>query len=118
MNTPAQYALADYLECDPEFYLALSSFYQQKRDLFCELLEPSRLRLQPSRSTFFQVADYSEISEQSDVDLAQRWTREHGIATIPLSVFCETPFSGRRLRFCFAKDDETLTRAAEILREL
>ncbi len=118
VNTPAQCALADYLESDPEFYLALSGFYQQKRDLFFELLKPSRLRLRPSRSTFFQVADYSEISEQADVDIAQLWTREHGVATIPLSVFCETPFSGRRLRFCFAKDDETLTRAAEILREL
>ncbi len=118
VNTPAQFALADYLESEPEFYLALSGFYQQKRDLFCELLEPSRLRLRPSRSTFFQVADYSQISDQPDVDIAERWTRDHGVATIPLSVFCETPFSGRRLRFCFAKDDDTLTRAAERLCEL
>ncbi len=118
VNTPAQFALADYLESDPAFYLALSGFYQQKRDLFCDLLEPSRLRLRPSRSTFFQVADYSEISDQPDVEVAEQWTTDNGIATIPLSVFCETPFSGHRLRFCFAKDDETLTRAAEILCEL
>ncbi len=118
VNTPAQYALADFLESDPGFYDALSGFYQQKRDLFCELIKPSRLRLRPSHSTFFQVADYSEISDRPDVDVARQWTTEHGIATIPLSVFCETPISGQRLRFCFAKDDETLERAAEKLCEL
>ncbi len=115
VNTPAQFALADFLESDPGFYESLSGFYQKKRDLFCELLEPSKLRLRPSKSTFFQVADYSEISEQPDVDIATQWTREHGVATIPLSVFCEAPISGNRLRFCFAKDDDTLKRAAEKL---
>ena len=118
VNTPAQFALADFLESDPGFYESLSGFYQQKRDLFCELLEPSRLRLRPSKSTFFQVADYSEISDQPDVDIATQWTKEHGVATIPLSVFCEEPISGNRLRFCFAKDDDTLKRAAEKLCEL
>ena len=118
VNTPAQFALADFLQSTPTFYETLSDFYQQKRDLFCELITPSRLRFRPSRSTFFQVADYSEITTEPDVDTARRWTIEHGIATIPLSVFCEQPMRGRRLRFCFAKDDETLARAAATLCEL
>lgn len=118
VNTPVQHALADFLAGTPDFHRALSDFYQQKRDLFCALLEPSRLRFRPARSTFFQVADVSEISEASDVNTSRHWTVEHGIATIPLSVFCEKPFSGQRLRFCFAKDDETLERAAATLCEL
>lgn len=110
--TPIQYALADFLESDPEFYEQLPSFYEHKRDRFCSLLEGSRFRLRPARSTFFQLLDYSEISDQRDVDVAKRWTREAGVASIPLSVFCAEPFTGRRLRFCFAKDDETLKLAA------
>ena len=118
VSTPVQFALADFLESTPSFYEALSDFYQHKRDLFCELIAPSRLRFRPTRSTFFQVADYSDISDEPDVDAARRWTIEHGIATIPLSVFCDPPGSGQRLRFCFAKDDETLKRAAATLCEL
>ena len=118
VNTPVQHALADFLLSTPSFYRELSDFYQQKRDLFCKLIEPSRLRFRPARSTFFQVADYSEITDESDVNAARQWTIEHGIATIPLSVFCDQPLSGQRLRFCFAKDDETLERAAATLCEL
>jgi len=118
VNTPVQHALGDFLDSDPEFYEALPAFYQQKRDLFCDLLQNSRFRLQPARSTFFQIVDYGDISDENDVTLAKRWTKEIGVASIPLSVFCETPFTGQRLRFCFAKDDETLTAACEKLRGL
>ena len=118
VNTPVQHALADYLESDPGFYEALPSFYQQKRDLFCELLADSRFRVQPARSTFFQIVDYGEISDEVDVDLAKKWTRDIGVASIPLTVFCETPFTGSRLRFCFAKDDDTLAQACEKLAAL
>lgn len=116
--TPIQFAIADFLESEPGFYESLPAFYEKKRDTFCALLEGSRFSFRPARSTFFQVLDYGEISDEPDVDIAKRWTREIGVASIPLSVFCREPFTGQRLRFCFAKDDDTLERAAEILRSL
>lgn len=116
--TPIQHALADYLQSNPEFPQQLSAFYQQKRDHFCGLLEGSRFRLRPAQSSFFQILDYSDISDERDEIVAKQWTRDIGVASIPISVFCETPFTGQRLRFCFAKDDETLARAVEKLRIL
>lgn len=118
ISTPVQHGIADYLSSNPEYYKQLPAFYQQKRDLFCALLQDSRFRLQPARSTFFQILDYSLISDANDLDLAKRWTRDIGVASIPLTVFCERPFTGSRLRFCFAKDDATLASAAEKLRAL
>ena len=118
VSTPMQYAVADFLESDPSFYEDLPAFYQKKRDHFCQLLSGSRFRLRPARSTFFQILDYGAISDEVDEDLAKRWTREIGVASIPLTVFCETPFTGTRLRFCFAKDDATLEKAAARLCEL
>jgi len=118
VSTPMQLGLADFLSSDPGFYESLSAFYQQKRDFFCDLLRQTRFRFLPSRSTFFQILDYGEISDERDLDLARKWTREVGVASIPLSVFCEQPFTGTRLRFCFAKDDATLTRAVEKLSTL
>jgi methionine aminotransferase len=118
VNTPVQHALADFLQGHPEFHQRLPAFYQQKRDLFCHLLADSRFRLRPARSTFFQIVDYGEISDELDVALARRWTEEIGVASIPLSVFCEQPFTGTRLRFCFAKDDQTLEAASQKLSSL
>jgi len=115
INTPVQHAIADFLESEPGFYEDLSVFYESKRDFFCAALKNSRFRLQPARSTFFQILDYSEITDRFDLELAQHWTREHGVASIPLSVFCEQPFTGNRLRFCFAKDEQTLLAAAQQL---
>jgi methionine aminotransferase len=115
VSTPMQHGVADFLASDPGFYEKLPSFYQQKRDRFCDLLAPSRFRLRPARSTFFQILDYSDISDEADEALAKQWTRDIGVASIPLTVFCETPFTGSRLRFCFAKDDATLEKAAERL---
>ncbi len=116
--TPIQLALADFLDEAPDFHLELSAFYQQKRDLFCRLLEGSSFQVTPARSTFFQLLDYSGISEDADTALADRWTREIGVASIPLSPFCEAPLDSKHLRFCFAKDDATLTEAADRLRTL
>ena len=114
--TPLQYALADFLRSDPQHYLDLPAFYQRKRDRFVTLMEPSRLELRPSAGTYFQLADYSAITDEPDTDYARRLTREHGVACIPVSVFCASPPAGQRLlRFCFAKGDDTLERAAEIL---
>jgi methionine aminotransferase len=115
VSTPMQCGVADFLKSDPDFYEELPAFYQAKRDLFCELLEKSRFRLHPAKSTFFQILDYGAISDEVDETLAKQWTREIGVASIPLTVFCDTPFTGTRLRFCFAKDDATLEQAAEKL---
>jgi methionine aminotransferase len=116
--TPIQHALADFMASNPEFPQHLSAFYQQKRDLFCELLEGSRFRFKPARSTFFQMLDYGDVSQEPDAIVAKKWTREIGVASIPISVFCEKAFSGQRLRFCFAKDDATLASAVDKLRSL
>lgn len=114
-NTPIQHALADYMAEVPEHALELSTFYQAKRDRFLGLLAGSRFRFTPAAGTYFQLLDYSEISDEPDTELAVRLTREHKIASIPISVFYAEPPPTRLLRFCFAKDDRTLERAAEIL---
>jgi methionine aminotransferase len=113
--TPIQHALAEFLECAPGHYLGLSAFYQEKRDLFCRLLAPSRFRLTPSRGTYFQLLDYGAISAEDDAGFARRLTREAGVAGIPVSVFCAEPGESRWLRFCFAKEAGTLEAAAEVL---
>ncbi len=118
VSTPMQHGVADYLRDHPQWCDELPSFYQQKRDHFNGLLAGSRFRLLAARSTFFQIVDYGEISDEPDVQLAKKWTREIGVASIPLSVFCATPFTSTRLRFCFAKDDATLEEAARRLCEL
>lgn len=118
VSTPMQLGVADYLQSNPDYYDRLPAFYAQKRDFFCQHLAGSRFRFTPARSTFFQLLDYGEITHEDDVALSKRWTHDIGVASIPLSVFCEQPFTGTRLRFCFAKDDATLARAAEKLCKL
>ncbi|MEP5764971.1 MAG: methionine aminotransferase [Halieaceae bacterium] len=113
--TPIQLALADFMAAEPDFAASLAGFYQAKRDLFCAALADSRFALTPSAGTYFQLLDYSAISDEQDTELATRYTREHGIASIPVSVFCESPPPGKHLRFCFAKSEEMLLRGAEIL---
>jgi methionine aminotransferase len=115
--TPMQYALADYL-AEEGHYLGLADFYRQKRDLFVQILSGSRFKIQPSPGTYFQLADYSGISEMNDMDFAQYLTMEHGVAAIPVSVFCSEPPAAKTIRFCFAKADDTLYRAAEKLVKL
>ncbi|HKJ16000.1 MAG TPA: methionine aminotransferase [Xanthomonadales bacterium] len=117
-NTPLSHALADFMRDCPEFHLELGRFYQAKRDLFCDLLKDSKFRLRPVEGTYFQMADYSEISDENDVDFARTLTIEHGVAVIPVSVFCQHPSDDRVIRFCFAKEDETLVRAATLLNRL
>ena len=117
VSTPFQMALADYLKWNLEFCGQLGSFYQAKRDYFCSLLSKSRFHVRPSQGTYFQLLDYSNISGELDVILSKEWTRKLGIASIPISVFYrKQPASPQALlRFCFAKDDETLEKAGEIL---
>lgn len=116
--TPIQHALADFMKQKPDHHEALSGFYQEKRDHFCALLKDSRFELRPAEGTFFQILDYAAISDENDVTYARRLTEEIGVASIPVSVFCEKPPPGRKLRFCFAKDDQTLEEAAARLCQL
>jgi len=116
-NTPIQYALADFLT-QKRGYPELSSFYQRKRDLFLDLLSGSRWKPLSSRGTYFQLLDYSGITDEKDMEFALRLTKEHGVASIPTSAFLYKQPAPLALRFCFAKKDETLQAAAQRLRTL
>jgi methionine aminotransferase len=113
-NTPIQMALADYLGNTSD-HLELSAFYQSKRDLFQTLIGPSRFRSLPCEGTYFQIVDYSAITDEPDTAFARRLTTEHGVAAIPPSVFYHGADDHHVLRFCFAKNDATLREAAEKL---
>jgi methionine aminotransferase len=115
VSTPMQHGIADFLTTRPDFHREVGAFYQRKRDHFCRQFAGSKFRLVPAHSTFFQLLDYGEISSDPDTELAMRWTVENKVASIPLSVFCDQAFTGTRLRFCFAKDEATLTEAASRL---
>lgn len=114
VNHPMQKALADYLQ-HPDHYLKLSDFYQRKRDLFLSLIKGSRFQFTPAQGAYFQILDYSNITMEKDVDFAKRLTIDHKIASIPLSVFNTDNLDNKVLRFCFAKTDDTLKQAADIL---
>ena len=113
-NHPLQHALADYLE-DRERYLFISSFYQKKREVFQQAIKGSRFKIIPCSGTYFKLLSYASISQESDVLFAERLVKEHSIAAIPVSVFYNSPLDEKVLRFCFAKKEETLQNAAEIL---
>ncbi|MEY8711275.1 pyridoxal phosphate-dependent aminotransferase [Mangrovibacter phragmitis] len=118
VNTPAQLALADMLEAEPEHYRTLPAFYQAKRDRFVKALAASRLEVLPCSGTYFLLADYSAISDMDDVSFCRWLTAEQGVAAIPLSVFCADPFPHKLIRLCFAKQEATLDAAAERLVKL
>ena len=112
VNTPLQVALAAYLK-NEEHYLSLPSFYQAKRDYFLSLIQGCSFTFAPCKGSYFQLLDYSSFSDEKDTELAIRLTKEFGIASIPVSVFYSSDVDTKMLRFCFAKDNETLERAAE-----
>ena len=112
VNTPVQYAYAEFVMRDP-LCASLAPFYQRKRDHFLGLVAESRFRPLPCRGTYFQMLDYSAITDEDDAGFALRLIREHGVAAIPVSPFLQDERPGPVLRFCFAKRDETLERAAE-----
>jgi len=116
--TPLQYALADYLMTCPEHYLDLSEFYQEKRDQFLEFFRDSRFKFEPTRGTYFQLADYSAVSDQPDMAFARWLTEARGVAVIPISAFYKEPPDARYVRFCFAKEPDTLREAARRLASL
>lgn len=115
VNTPMQHALTKYL-ADPARYTSLPAFYQAKRDRFAEGLRGSRFQLLPCAGSYFQVADYSAISELGEREFCEWLAREHGVAAIPLSPFyADPPHDQRLVRFCFAKQETTLDAAIERL---
>jgi len=114
-TTPFQYALAEYMNSNPGHYHELADFYQAKRDHFNLGLENSQFRIFPTQGTYFQLADYSNISTMDDVKFSAYLTQEVGVAAIPISVFCEHTQSTHMVRFCFAKNDSTLDQAVERL---
>ena len=109
---PLQHALADFMAHHPEHLDELPAFYQRKRDLFNAAMAGSRFRLTPSAGTFFQLAEYSAISERGDIEMVTWLTQEVGVAAIPMSVFYQSPPAQRYVRFCFCKEDDTLRAAA------
>ena len=109
-------ALADVLESDPQHYLDLPSFYQGKRDYFRKALKDAPFKLLPVGGAYFQLVDYSQLSDEDDASFARTLTREGKVASIPVSAFYETAPGTKIIRFCFAKREETLDVAAAQLR--
>lgn len=115
--TPLQHALADFIKKE-EAYLGLSSFYQEKRDFFINALKGSRFTIMPASGTYFQLMGFENISEENDMAFAERLTKEHGVASIPVSVFYSKKNDDKVLRFCFAKSKEILEEAAGKLNKI
>jgi methionine aminotransferase len=113
VNSVAQQSLAEYLDVVDVFQLG--AFYQKKRDYFRVLLRDSRFNILSSQGSYFQAVDFSGISSQNDIEFCEKMTREYGVAAIPMSVFYQDRLDRKIIRFCFAKDDQTLESAAEKL---
>lgn len=117
VNAPIQFALADFLK-EKDAYLELGNFYQEKRDYFNQAIDSSKFKHIQSKGTYFQLLDYSAINTKKDTDFATELTKIHGLASIPISVFYEDNTDNKILRFCFAKQEATLAKAADILNSL
>ena len=117
VNHPVQIALAEYIS-ESNNYKQLDAFYQKKRNIFLDAIQHSNFTFKPSKATYFQVLNYQAISNENDMDFAKRLIIEFGVASIPMSVFNTNNLDEKVLRFCFAKKEETLLKAAEILNKL
>ncbi len=117
VNTSIQYAIAEFMD-DKNAYLQLGNFYQNLRDEFLKLIEGTKFKFTPSKGTYFQLLDYSDISDEKDTDFAARLIKEFGIASVPVSAFYHDAFDAKVLRFCFAKSSDTLKQAAELLHKV
>ncbi|MEY3052517.1 MAG: hypothetical protein RLY31_2302 [Bacteroidota bacterium] len=117
VNTPMQYAVADYFS-DPSVYSGLADLFGRKRDKLLREMDGSRFKPLSSEGSYFQLFDYSAISREPDVAFARRMTTEFGVAAIPVSVFYSSRRDEHVVRLCFAKQDETLERAGELLRKI
>jgi methionine transaminase len=117
VNTPVQLAIATYLN-EPRHYLSLGNFYQKKRDFFLDQIKGSSFRPLKSNGSYFQLLSYEGISSKKEKEMAEWMTREHKVASIPVSVFYHDGTDQKLLRLCFAKKEETLSKAGEILRRI
>lgn len=117
VDHPVQHAMADYLQ-DSRPYTQLNSFYQEKRDFFLKGIKNSKFKYIPSQGTYFQLLDYSNITDESDTDFASRLIKNYKLASIPISSFNVNNKDEKMLRFCFAKKEETLAKAINILNTL
>lgn len=117
VHSAVQQALAEYIG-DKSTYLGISSFYEEKRNLFRQGLKGSKFVLLPCQGTYFQLLSYKNIADEDDVSFAERLTKQHKIASIPLSVFYNYKTNNKVLRFCVAKKNETLQKALEILHKV
>ncbi len=117
VNTPVQYAYAEYLK-DEKNYLDVSSFYQKKRDYFLDLIQDSKFKPLHSKGTYFQLLDYSEISDKDDFNFSIELLDKIGVAVIPLSPFYSQPNNNKLIRVCFAKKDEVLYEASQRIKKL
>lgn len=116
VNSIAQYAINDYMDLIQ--VSELGNFYQQKRDLFRNLMQNSKFELLPCEGSYFQIASYAAISDETDLDFTKRLVIEFGVATIPLSPFYADGKQTQCIRFCFAKEDNTLIEATNRLLKL
>lgn len=117
VNTPVQLALAEYMRV-PDHYLNLASFYQQKRDYFLNGIKGSSFEPIACHGSYFQSLSYKAVSGLPDVRMAEELTKKHKVASVPVSVFYQDKTDNNLLRFCFAKQEQTLDRAIDILRAL
>lgn len=117
VNTPVQLALAEYLQ-NPEHYLSLSEFYQQKRDFFLEQIRGSSFEPMECHGSYFQLLSFKHISSKTEVEMSEELTKKFKVASIPISVFYQDKTDNQVLRFCFAKKEETLEKACAILRSI
>ena len=117
VNTPIQLALAEYMT-EPENYTQLGKFYQQKRDFFLDQIKGSSFEPLSCFGSYFQLLSYKKISGKPDMEMAEWLTKEHKLASIPVSPFYKDRTDHRLLRFCFAKKEETLEKAGRLLRKL
>lgn len=116
-NTPMQWAFAEFLK-EPNNYDYLPTFYQEKRDFMINALQDSRFNVLDCKGTYFMLLDYSKITDENEMDFAVRLTKEYGVVTVPVSPFYSSPIDNKTLRICFAKTNETLLNAAEILKRI
>ena len=117
VNTPIQLALAEYLKV-PKHYESLGAFYQSKRDFFLQRLKGSSFVPLACNGSYFQILSYDNISSKSETEMAEELTRKYKVAAIPVSVFYQDKTDHKTLRFCFAKKEETLEKACDILRTI
>ena len=117
VNTPIQYAYAEYLK-DETSYLHLNKFYEDKRDFVIKLFEKTKFKMIPAKGTYFQLLDYSGISDKGDFEFSEYLAKEIGVAVIPLSPFYSGKYDGKLIRICFAKSEAVIEHAAERLMKL